>query len=89
MVISEDINSLHEGLDGLSSNYKLVYNSLTRLKGENVNKSIIEKGKEYLDNEHMRVEKLKIAYGSFSNRINEICEDYTKKIEKIRLEDKK
>ena len=38
MVISEDINALHEGLDGLSSNYKLVYNSLTRLKGENVNK---------------------------------------------------
>ena len=36
MVISEDIESFHEGLDGLSSNYKLLCNSLFKLKGDHV-----------------------------------------------------
>ena len=88
MVVSEDIESFCEGLDNLSSNYRFVFNSLCRLKGENASKSMIMKGKEYMCNENMRVEKIKMTYDDFSSQINEICEKFVKDIEKIRSEDK-
>ena len=88
MVVSEDIESFCEGLDNLSSNYRLVFNSLCKLKGENASKSMIMKGKEYMCNGNMRVEKIKMTYDDFSSQINEICEKFVKDSEKIRSEDK-
>ena len=86
MVISEDIESFHEGLDGLSSNYKLLYNSLFKLKGDHVSKSMLKKGKDYLNNEHLRMERVKITYDEFSSQISEVCEDFVNKMEAIRSE---
>ena len=87
MVVFDDIESFCEGLDGLSSNYKLVFYSLQRLKGDNVSKSMIMKGEEYLNNEYMRVEKLKTIYNDFSSQISELCEDLMKKVDNIQTED--
>ena len=86
MVISEDIESFREGLDGLSSNYKLLCNSLFKLKGDHVSKSMLKKGKDYLNNEHLRMERVKITYDEFSSQISEVYEDFVNKMEAIRSE---
>ena len=86
MVISEDIESFREGLDGLSSNYKLLCNSLSKLKGDHVSKSMLKKGKDYLNNEHLRMERVKITYDEFSSQISEVYEDFVNKMEAIRSE---
>ncbi len=88
MVVSEDIESFCEGLDGLSNNYKLVFNCLYRLKGDSVDKSFIRKGKDYLNNGHLRIEKIKIAYDELSNSMHELCEDFVKTVEDIRSADR-
>ena len=81
MVISEDIESFRKGLDGLSNNYKLLCNSLFKLKGDNVSKSMFKKGKEYLNNENLRMERIKTIYDEFSSQISEVCERFVNKIE--------
>ena len=86
MVMSEDIESFCEGLDGLSSNYKLLCNSLFKLKGDHVSKSMLKKGKDYLNNEHLRMERVKITYDEFSSQISEVYEDFVNKMEAIRSE---
>ena len=44
-----DIESFIDQLANLSSDYKLAYNSLRQLKGENVNSSLIQKRNDYIN----------------------------------------
>ena len=87
MVTSEKIESFIEGLDSLSSNFKLVYSSLRKMKREQVDKTLIQKGREYLMNESVRLEKLKTVYDDFSGQIAELCDNYLTQVNFIEKED--
>ena len=88
MVTSEDIENFSEYLEQLSSGYKLFYDSLKKLNGENVNHSLIRKSEEYLKSGNSRLEKLKSAYDTFSSQFYEICDVYIGKVNTIQEEDR-
>ena len=86
-MLSDDIESFGDKLNALTSGYKLLYNSLRRLKGENVNSSLIQKSEEYLKNGNIRLERIKMTYDGFSSQINQICENYVSEVNKIEKEE--
>ena len=86
-MLSDDIESFGDQLNDLTSGYKLLYNSLRKLKGGNVQSSLIQKSEEYLKNEDSRLERIKMAYDGFSSQINQICENYVSEVNKIEKEE--
>ncbi len=86
-MLSDDIESFGDKLNDLTNGYKLLYNSLRKLKGENVQSSLIQKSEEYLKNEDSRLERIKMAYDGFSSQINQICENYVSEVNKIEKEE--
>ena len=86
-MLSDDIESFGDQLNDLTSDYKLLYSSLRRLKGENVQSSLIQKSEEYLKNGNSRLERIKMAYDGFSSQINQICENYVSEVNKIEKEE--
>ena len=86
-MLSDDIESFGDQLNDLTSDYKLLYSSLRRLKGENVKSSLIQKSEEYLKNGNSRLERIKSAYDGFSSQINQICENYVSEVNKIEKEE--
>ena len=89
MVKSEDIHGFGKNLKNLSNYYKSFYDSLRRLKDENVSKSLVQKSEEYLKNMNDRLEKLKKVYSGFTSEICVSCENYMNKMNAIEEEDKK
>ena len=89
MVKSEDIHGFGKNLKNLSNYYKSFYDSLRRLKDENVSKALIQKSEEYLKNMNDRLEKLKNVYSGFTSEICVSCENYMNKMNAIEEEDKK
>ena len=87
MLISADIESFGDQLNALTSDYKLFYDSLRKLKGGNVQSSLIQKSEEYLKNGNSRLERIKSAYDGFSSQINQICENYVSEVNKIEKEE--
>ena len=61
MELLDENNGLDDQLYNISICHKAFYDSLRILKGEIVNKSLIEKSKEYLENLDKRAQKLKKA----------------------------
>ena len=88
MVVSEDIETLSDHLNDLLGDYKLFYDSLRRLTGEQVNNSLIKKSEEYLKNENNRLERMKTIYDRFSSLVNQICENYMNEVSVIEKEDR-
>ncbi len=86
-MLSDDIESFGDKLNALTSGYKLLYSSLRRLKGENVQSSLIQKSEAYLKNGNIRLERIKMAYDGFSSQINQICENYVSEVNKIEKEE--
>ena len=86
-MLSDDIESFGDKLNDLTNGYKLLYNSLRKLKGGNVQSSLIQKSEEYLKNEDSRLERIKMAYDGFSSQINQICENYVSEVNKIEKEE--
>ena len=86
-MLSDDIESFGDQLNDLTSDYKLLYSSLRRLKGENDQSSLIQKSEEYLKNGNSRLERIKMAYDGFSSQINQICENYVSEVNKIEKEE--
>ena len=89
MVKSEDLSKFGNKLQNLSNYYKSFYDSLRRLKDENVSKSLVQKSEEYLKNMNDRLEKLKKVYSGFTSEICVSCENYMNKMNAIEEEDKK
>ena len=89
MVKSEDIHGFGKNLKNLSNYYKSFYDSLRRLKDENVSKALVQKSEEYLKNLDKRAERSKKAYEIFSNQIGVYCENYVNEVNAIEEEDKK
>ena len=86
-MLSDDIESFGDRLNDLTNGYKLLYSSLRRLKGENVQSSLIQKSEAYLKNGNIRLERIKMAYDGFSSQINQICENYVSEVNKIEKEE--
>ena len=87
MELLDENNGLDDQLYNISICHKAFYDSLRILKGEIVNKSLIEKSKEYLENLDKRAQKLKKAYGTFSKQIEVYCDYYVNEVNAIEEED--
>ena len=74
MVTSDDITELNENLDNLSNDFQTVFYHLRRLNHEDIDMTLIKKGEKYISNGNSRLEKIKIAYSSFSSQFHQICE---------------
>ena len=87
MLSGEDLKDFNSDLSNLSVCYKQLYEGLRKLKGENVTKSLIEKGEEYLKNMDARTARLKSAYVSFADEIGASCSKLINNINFIEKED--
>ncbi len=87
MMILEDDDSFTDQLKNLASEYKLFFDSLRRLKGNNVNNALIDKSEEYLRNESNRLERLKVVYDEFSGQMKQICEKYLNEVNSFEEEE--
>ena len=86
---SEHIEDFKAKLNDLISSFKQFYGSLKTLKGDNVNKTLIKQGDDHWENLHSRMEKMKVAYDTFSNQTAENVDKYVKEINSIEEEDRK
>ena len=89
MVKSEDIKSFGDHLNDLSCNYKLVFESMKRLKRESEFQSLIKLSEEYLKNGTDRLERMKDTYADFAKEISTSCDNYITKVKVIEEEDQK
>ena len=89
MADSEHIEDFKAKLNDLISSFKQFYGSLKTLKGDNVNKTLIKQGDDHWENLHSRMEKMKVAYDTFSNQTAENVDKYVKEINSIEEEDRK
>ena len=89
MVKSEDIKSFGDHLNDLSCNYKLVFDSMKRLKRESEFQSLIKLSEEYLKNGTDRLERIKDTYADFAKEISTSCDNYITKVKVIEEEDEK
>ena len=76
MVTTEDIKSFGDHLNDLSCNYKLVFDSMKRLKRESEFQSLIKLSEEYLKNGTDRLERMKDTYADFAKEISTSCDNY-------------
>ena len=88
MIISEDIEDFEVNISSLSSDYKLFYDSLKKLKGKSIFESFIVKGEEYVKKESARLERIKKTYSDFSNQFNDMCNNYVSNMIMIEEEEK-
>ena len=87
MVTTKDVEGFGDHLNDLSCNYKLVFDSMKKLKRESAFKSLIKLSEEYLKNGTDRLERLKDACTVFANEYSTFCENYTTKVTSIEEED--
>ena len=87
MMVSEYIESFTNKINDLSANYKLVCDNLKKLNGENVNKTLLMKSEEYLNNKHDRLERLKDAYNDFSRQTHQLSERFVNELNDIEEEE--
>ena len=88
MIISEDIEDFEVNISSLSSDYKLFYDSLKKLKGKSIFESFIVKGEEYVKKESARLERIKKTYSDFSNQFNDMCNNYVSNMIMIEEEER-
>ena len=89
METSEDISTFGEHLDELAVSYKCVYDSLRKLKGDNVNKSLIQLGERSMASLNGQIERMKSVYDTFSIQINDITEYLMSEVESIERDNEK
>ena len=89
MVTTEEIKSFGDHLNNLSCNYKLVFDSMKRLKRESAFQSLIKLSEEYLKNGTDRLERMKDTYADFAKEISTSCDNYITKVKVIEEEDQK
>ena len=89
MVKPKDVEGFGDHLNDLSCNYKLVFDSMKRLKRESTFRSLIKLSEEYLKNGTDRLERLKDAYTGFANEFSTSCDNYLTKVTSIEEEDQK
>lgn len=82
------IEELGNSLDELILNATYFYGNVYKLKGQNVDSSLIKKSKEYIVNENARFTRIQSAYGCFSREINTAIEKYIKEMNTIEKEDR-
>ena len=70
MEASDDNSGFDDQLKSISTSHKIFYDNLRSVKGEIVNKSLIQKSEEYLKNLNKRAERLKSTYEIFSKQIS-------------------
>ena len=88
MVTSEDIDYLEEYLNSLSSDYKLFYASLRKLKGEDVSSTLLQKSEDYTRNGEGRLERIKAAYNEFLGNFRRVCDSYVNNVNSIEEEER-
>ena len=88
MVTTEDIDNLEEYLNNFSTDYKLVYDSLRKLKGEDVSSALLQKSEDYIKNVDVRLERMKTVYNGFIGNYRKICDSYETSIKSIEEEEK-
>ena len=89
MVKSEEIELFKDHLNSLSTDNKVFYGDLLRVKSEYAKSSLIQKSEEYIKSEVKRLERLKGIYGEFSSIIIDICDEYMGKMNTIEKEHNK
>ena len=89
MVKPKDVEGFKDHLNDLSCNYKLVFDSMKRLKRESAYQSFIKLSEEYLKNGTDRLERIKDTYADFAKEISTSCDNYITKVKVIEEEDQK
>ena len=89
MVKPKDVEGFRDHLNDLSCNYKLVFDSMKRLKRESAFQSLIKLSEEYLKNGTDRLERIKDTYADFAKEISTSCDNYITKVKVIEEEDEK
>ena len=89
MVKPKDVEDFRDHLNDLSCNYKLVFDSMKRLKRESEFQSLIKLSEEYLKNGTDRLERMKDTYADFAKEISTSCDNYITKVKVIEEEDQK
>ena len=87
MEVSDDNSGFDDQLESISTSHKTFYDNLRSVKGEIVNKSLIQKSEEYLKNLDKRAERLKKAYETFSKQVIFYCDNYVNEVNVIEEED--
>ncbi len=80
MVKPKDVEGFRDHLNDLSCNYKLVFDSMKRLKRESEFQSLIKLSEEYLKNGTDRLERTKDTYADFAKEISTSCDNYITKV---------
>ncbi len=87
MEVSDDNSGFDDQLESISTSHKTFYDNLRSVKGEIVNKSLIQKSEEYLKNLDKRAERLKKAYETFAKQVIFYCDNYVNEVNVIEEED--
>ena len=88
MVIYEDIEAFDDHIHDLSCDYKLLCDSLRKLKDDNVNNLFLKKSEDYLIRGYNRLERIKAFNYDLKCQFKKICENYVNEVNMIEEEDK-